>query len=182
MGLAVSLVVLLVRAAWLARPIPGDRGTLLVGSAAGLAAGAVALTVGFTHAATTPLLCVLAGVLASRPAAPQERAWVRSGVAVVGSAWVLVLVLACVGETAMARGLSAACAGRVDEATAQLELARTLRPWDPDVAVLATAAFAPGTDAGDVPSAREASRGRRTPWRPFPAPSRRPGRGPSRSG
>lgn len=155
--LTLALAVLLVRAAWSARAeLAAPRGPLLVGAAAAAAAGAVTLSAGFTHASTTPLLCLLAGALASRPPAVRERAWVAPGVAAAGALWALVLVVACAGETAVARGVTLAAQGHVEEATDRFTLARTLRPWDPDVPVLATAAFAAGADAGDEPSAREA--------------------------
>ncbi|GIG20807.1 hypothetical protein Cch01nite_15310 [Cellulomonas chitinilytica] len=155
--LTLALVALLVRAGWAARgELDGPRGGLLAGAAAGLVAGVVTLSTGFTHASTTPLLCVLAGALASQVAAERERAWVGPAVAAGGAAWALVLVVACAGEGAVGRGVTLAAEGHIDAASDRFDLARTLRPWDADVPVLATAAFAAGVDAGDPASARHA--------------------------
>ncbi|MBU4214242.1 MAG: O-antigen ligase family protein [Actinobacteria bacterium] len=157
--IAALLAVAVARAATRARRIAGvERRVVLDGATGGLVAGIVALMVGFTHASTTPLLAALAGALvASVPVgAPAARRVIERVVAGAAVVWTVAAVLACLGEVALQRGATLATAGRVEAASAQFENAQRLRPWDPDVAVLATEAFAAGTDAGDEPSAAAA--------------------------
>ena len=133
-----------------------ERRPLLVGAMATLVAGLVALSTGFTHAATTPLLALLAGALVAVPPRSEESRWLPRAVAAVATLWFLALGAACVGEVRTADGVGLAASGRTADADAAFAAAQRLRPWDPDLALVATEAFAPGATEGDVASAEQA--------------------------
>ena len=128
-----------------------ERRPLLIGAGAALVSGVVALTAGFTHASTTPLLCLLAGALVAT--APGPGRWGARAVAVVAGLWFLVLAVACLGEVRIEQAVTLAAAGRIDDADEAFEQARALRPWDPDLPLLATETFGAGAAAGDEASA-----------------------------
>ena len=152
LALTIALVaVTAVRGVRSFRASDDDRRALLLGAGGALVAGVVTLSAGFTHAATTPLLCLLAGALVGAP--PGGRRWVGRAVAVGAGVWFLVLAVACVGEVRTEQAVTLAASGQSDRADAAFRQARALRPWDPDLALLATQAFGAGAAAGDRASA-----------------------------
>lgn len=137
------------------------RRPLLVGAAAACAGCCAALLAHFTTAGTVPLLAFLAGALTACPPHDQATAavrWLPRGVLVAAAGAVVLLVPAIAAEYALDRGYDAAAAGDVPEADAAFRRAEALRPWDPDLPLLAASAFAAGAGSGDLGSAEAALR------------------------
>lgn len=139
---------------------------LRVGAAAGVLGHAVALLTHPTGAGTTTLVALLAGAgLAVRPtpappATVRAHRWLvpaRRAVVPAVRAWaatlVVVLTLGIAGERALEVASAHAATGEVAAADRAFTTAGTLRPWDPDVALVAALTFRAGAMAGDPASA-----------------------------
>lgn len=165
LAVAVAGLVLVARAVWRSRAQPRSdeaRVALIAGGVAGLLGYLVTLAVGFTTAGVTLPACLLLGAVAAQPwpapepreaAEPRRARAARGAWLALGAVWAVVLAVAAVGEVELARGTNAAAVGRAAEADAHFSTAQHLRPWDPDVALLAASAFAGGAAAGDTAEA-----------------------------
>jgi len=162
--------------------VPESRGTeasglapIIVGAVAGLCGYSVTLLFGFTTAGVTVPAMLVAGMVLARPSPPQQderrsRGQARISVVsashrrsaaavawvVIGVVWSVTLGMAAVGEVVLARATTAAANGETARANTLFHSAESLRPWDPDVALLATTAFGGGVAAGDEAQSRAA--------------------------
>jgi O-antigen ligase len=131
-----------------ARLRAGSDRDLVLALVAGLAAYTVVLLAHPTDPVTLPLAALLLGGVLSRvDPVPVERAW-RLALTWSAAVVAVVALAASAGEVSLARGVEAVLAGDLDEADDAFEGARTLRPWDADVAVSAGHALLSAADAG----------------------------------
>ncbi|MEN0128753.1 MAG: O-antigen ligase family protein [Brevundimonas sp.] len=135
---------------------PGPRSDLLAGALAAACGYGVALLTHFTGPGTTPLAAFACGALVS--AAPHGPARRAIGALVPAAVVLAVLVPAVVAEPVLAAAVRDAAGGNVTQADARFHLASTLRPWDRDVALVASTTFDAGSRAGDAASAEAALR------------------------
>ncbi|MCS5497612.1 O-antigen ligase family protein [Cnuibacter physcomitrellae] len=120
----------------------------------------VGATTHFTTAGPVILVAVCIGAIVARPAKMSSSATAAArgyrllpGIAVV--AWSVLAVTALAGEVALRTGVDA-IAESPERANDAFDTARDLRPWDPDVLVIAAEEFAGAADRGD-PAGRFAS-------------------------
>lgn len=170
-----AVVVLGARATWRVNtravlkssPAPDARRLLVHGSFAAVTGAVFALTTHFTTIGTVALVGLAAGALIAVPARPcaaadaedrggRRRSWTTPVAVIVGGAVCVVLALASVAEIALARASAAAAVGDVASAESSFGHAQALRPWDPDLALIAAQTFSAGAEAGHEPSARAA--------------------------
>ncbi|MFD6092530.1 O-antigen ligase family protein [Oerskovia sp. NPDC060338] len=145
---------------------PQDTRTLLVhGSFAAVVGASFALFTHFTTIGTVALVGLAAGALVSGPqdvrskSAPEassvrRKPWKAPLVLATGGLLCAALVLASAAEIPLARAVTAAAAGDVDDSESAFDLAQTLRPWDRDVPLIAAQTFSAGAEVGHEPSAR----------------------------
>ena len=151
--LAVALAAWTLTAGWRAvrREETRSEAVIAAGLLAGLTGYAVALLFHFTTPGTAPLAALYAGALLSQPvragrASGRSRHSVgvspsRAAAAAYG-VLVVVLAAAAFAEIPLRQALVRAAAGDLRAANHDFDLARTLRPWDPGVAQVATHAYA----------------------------------------
>jgi len=171
---------LLARAAWQTVTSAHDGGRRLdaLSWAAALGGCAAGLLFHFTSPGTTPLAALLAGGLLARPLSTGEQPRARGdhrprprgadaaskerrqagGLAAPGArvggvvAWIVcgILLLGSVAEPAIARGMREVASGSLSDADAAFALAARLRPWDPDVPLIAGTAMSQRVQGGDA--------------------------------
>ncbi|YCK83071.1 O-antigen ligase family protein [Arthrobacter sp. D3-18] len=132
----------------------------LIGALAAICGYGFALMTHFTSPGTTALVCVLAGAIfgnapVREKASPRDRASNIARLSAVGLALVAAIVagFAASAEIPMKSGTDLAAAGDVPKATKEFEQAKTLRPWDQDIDLLAAQAFAVRAVKGDTTAA-----------------------------
>ena len=151
--LAVALAGWTLVAGWRAvRRETGSEAVIAAGLLAGLAGYAVALLFHFTTPGTAPLAALYAGALLSQPIRADGDSERSVSVSVSVSAsrvaaaaygvLAIVLAAAAFAEIPLRQALVRAAAGDLKTANHDFDLARTLRPWDPGVAQVATHAYA----------------------------------------
>ena len=111
-----------------------------------------ALLGNFTVAGPTCLAAFLLGAAVARPASGDEPVWRRHLVGGVGLAASLAMAAGCLSEIRLADGVEATVGGSTADAVLSFDGARSARPFDGDVAMLAAQAMVARADAGD-PSA-----------------------------
>ncbi len=143
--LAVALAGWTLHAGWRAvRRETGGEAIIAAGLLAGLAGYAVTLLFHFTTPGTAPLAALYAGALLSQPVRGETGRSVTLRRVAAGAYGMLavVLVAAAFAEIPLRQALVRAAAGDLAAANHDFGLARTLRPWDPGVAQIATHAYA----------------------------------------
>ncbi len=147
--LAVALAGWTILTGWRAvRRRTGSEAVVVAGLLAGLTGYAVTLLFHFTTPGTAPLAALYAGALLSQPigagGGPRRSALVSASRLAAAAYGVLavVLVAAAFAEIPLRQALLRAAAGDLSAANHDFDLARTLRPWDPGVAQIATHAYA----------------------------------------
>ncbi len=126
----------------------GSDAVVVAGLLAGLTGYAVTLLFHFTTPGTAPLAALYAGALLSQPlrADGGSRRSASSAASRLAAAaygiLAVVLVAAAFAEIPLRQALLRAAAGDLSAANHDFDLARTLRPWDPGVAQIATHAYA----------------------------------------
>ena len=157
--LAMALVAITLRRglATASRQRAGPERAALIGMLGGLVGHAVALLFHFTSPGTTPLAALFAGALLAEPAgawrAPSSgRRAAGVGVALAGTALLVVLVAGAIAELPLRSAYLDLGAGRYSQADTEFRLAEHLRPWDAGVAADAAHSYAMLAVAG-VPGA-----------------------------
>ncbi|WP_454811286.1 polymerase [Paenarthrobacter nitroguajacolicus] len=138
----------------------------LIGALVAVCGYGFALMTHFTSPGTTALVCVLAGaILGNAPAQkeaidnPCDRASDVARLSAVGLALVGALLagVAASAEIPMKSGTDLAAGGDIPQATKEFEQAKTLRPWDQDIDLLAAQALAVRAVTGDTTAAAAAT-------------------------
>ncbi|MFL6108914.1 MAG: tetratricopeptide repeat protein, partial [Marmoricola sp.] len=116
------------------------------------------LSVNFTIAGSTCLAAFLAGILVAETATKSgESRWVPRGVAALAAVAVVVLGAASIGERFILDGIRESHQGNLSAAENSFTHARSLRPLDPDVAMLAAQSLAALAN-DEIPGAGKATR------------------------
>lgn len=154
--IAVALAVAVLVAGW--KVVVADRDPFDVGLFGAVVGYGLALLPNFTIAGSTCLAAFLAGCLiAQRATKSGEAAWVPRGIAVAAALAVVVFSGAAIGERYVMDGIRESRQGDLSAADDAFAHARTVRPLDPDVAMLAAQSLAALAN-DDVPGAGEATR------------------------
>lgn len=120
-------------------------------------AAAVALTVHPTGSATVVLAATMTGALvAGRESGVELRSPVRAVASILAGLWVVGLALGSAAEVPLGQAAARAADGDVLGAEAAVHQAMRLRPWDPDLHLIAAQIYLAGSNAGHVPSAEAA--------------------------
>lgn len=154
--IAVVLAVAVLVFGW--KVVSAARDPLEVGLLGAVVGYGLILSVNFTIAGSTCLAAFLAGVLiAERATKAGEHRWITRGSAALAAAAVLIFGAASIGERFLLDGIRESRQGNLSSAAASFARARSLRPLDPDVAMLAAQSL--GALANDeVPGAGKATR------------------------
>ncbi len=139
LALLAAVVVAGIRGVRAARAARRD---LVLGAACALVAAATALLTHLTSPDTLTALAVLTGILVAtvrRPAPPAARAvaWAKAATALI-AAWALFLGISMAGDAALLSARTAAMRGEITASLDAFERAQALRPWDADIALIAT--------------------------------------------
>ncbi len=141
--LAVALAGWVFVAGWRAiRRESGGEQLVLAGLLAGLAGYAVALLFHFATPGTAPIAALFGGALVSQPRRDGVRRVPTMPFVAAYAALTVVLTAAAVAELPLRQALLRAADGNLAAANRDFRLARSLRPWDPGVAQVATHAYA----------------------------------------
>ncbi|MCW2751174.1 MAG: hypothetical protein JWR83_2284 [Aeromicrobium sp.] len=119
--------------------------------------GAMLLT-HFTTAGTTCLAAFLCGALVGIPRPSVEPIWRRVGAIGLASLAIAALLAATVAEIPLQHGIQRVADGSLEQANSSFGAAHRLRPWDSDIGMLASQAYAQPASDGDLLSAELAVR------------------------
>ncbi|TFD45846.1 hypothetical protein E3T55_18050, partial [Cryobacterium frigoriphilum] len=136
-----------------------SRRDLQAAALAGLAGFGVALLTHFTAPSTTIVAAVLAGLLlAADPTGGARARLAGAGNAALARGvrtaalvfWTAALLMVMSAEVPLSAGVTAAARGQLADADSAFDHARSLRPWDADLASIAAQSFAAASDAASA--------------------------------
>ncbi|AXH34528.1 hypothetical protein DVJ78_03040 [Humibacter sp. BT305] len=157
-ALGVGVILTAVRRIWEPGPTESERSRRapILGALIAMLVWVVGASTHFTTAGPVILMAVCIGVIVAHPPRPSTGTTARArarairllpGIAVV--AWSALAATALAGEVALRTGVEAVAVSP-DGADSAFETALHLRPWDPDVLVIAAEEFAAAADRGDA--------------------------------
>ncbi|MFT4135935.1 O-antigen ligase family protein [Microbacterium sp.] len=144
LGLAGAVVAIGVRRC---REASGPRRDLLIGALIAVPAAGAALLTHLTSATTLTPLAMLVGLLVASAPRSGSRVW-RMTATAVGALWLAFLLACTVADAALLDARRAVMSGDLDRALASFDTAQSLRPWDADVALLATQSLGAAVENG----------------------------------
>ncbi|HET6154563.1 MAG TPA: O-antigen ligase family protein [Marmoricola sp.] len=148
--IALALAALLVRTGY--RAVLSEQDPLTIGAFSAMAGYGLALLPNFTIAGSTCLAAFLVGCLVASEAGRKEQVvWIRA-ISAVAALGVIAFTCGAFAERSLETGIVASRHGEISQAHKAFETAESLRPFDGDIAMLASQALA-GAANSRVPGA-----------------------------
>jgi hypothetical protein len=168
-GLAVTIVA---RGIGALGSAAGARRDLLIGSFVAVGAASLALLTHVTSPVTLVPLATLVGVLVAAEPRPPERRGSRWAMTAVGAVWIVALGIATIADAALLAGRTSVVRGDLPGSLSAFDTAAALRPWDPDVALVAAESLGSAVENGLAGAADPADVWARSALESLPSSSR----------